>query len=76
MARLVLVSEMRIRHVGMRMHHGLLLMGTAMRSQRRRNVRAAVVAIGVPVGMFVRQLFMRMLVAVGLHQVQHNAEHD
>lgn len=66
------MQMMRIRHMRMRMLHGLVPMRVAVRARGHGLVGMQMMAVVMRMGMFVVKLFMLMRVAVRLHQVQHD----
>lgn len=70
------VRMVRIRHMWMAVLHGLVLMPVAVCPRRHRLMVMEVMevmAIVMPVRMFVHQPFMHMLVLMRFHEVQHDA---
>ena len=66
------MQMMRIRHMRMRMLHGLVPMRVAVRARGHGLVGMQMMAVVMRMGMFVVKLFMLMRVAVRLHQVQYD----
>ena len=60
----MIVPMMRIRHMRMCMHHGLMYMRMAMRSDRHGIMCVVMMAVVVPVGMLMLKPFMGMLMVV------------
>ena len=67
------IAMMRIRDMRMRVSQEFVLMRMAVRSFRHFVMRMVVVFIVMPVGMLIRHGFMRMVVRMGFHEVQHHA---
>lgn len=65
----------RIRHMWVCMHHRLMYVGVAVRADRHWIVRVVMVTVVVPMGMLMFKSLVRMLVSVGLRQVQHHPQH-
>lgn len=69
------MTVVRIRHMMMCMHHGLMHVGMAMRTDRHRMVHMVVMAVIMAVSVLVFQPLMHVLMPMRLRQVQHHAQH-
>ena len=67
------MAMMRIRDIRMRGSQGFVLMRMSVSSFGHFVMRMVVGSIVMPVGMLVRHDFMRMVVRMGFHEVQHHA---
>ena len=57
----------------MRVKHGFVLMDMAVRPCRHGLMQMVVMPIVMTMGMFMRHDFMRVIVLMGFHQMQHDA---
>ncbi len=67
------VRVVRIRYMGMHVSQRGVAMSVAMRTSRHRLMCVIVVAVVVPVRMFVLRRFVLVLVPVRFHEVEHYA---